>query len=137
LYIRYVKLNSVPTHLKKLNVAVLNIERKMKEIKQLKDYNSNFVAKLLESLNTTKKKILIIIDESSKNEEKLKHNSLSINVNNMDSDQNEDSNSESFIQQMQTTEVDDFRASLLVVTEINHNHKIMENRDKDLREVHK
>ena len=111
-----------------------------------KSTNTDYINTKTSSLNNTKKKILDIIDSTSTFDDRLKQKDeklldLEPTLHN-DSDFNNIDKTESFINgnnslnRLHTQEVDNFRASLLIVTEIKSNERIMDQRGKDLNEIY-
>ena len=99
-----------------------------------KSTNTDYINTKTSSLNNTKKKILDIIDSTSTFDDRLKQKDeklldLEPTLHN-DSDFNNIDKTESFINgnnslnRLHTQEVDNFRASLLIVTEIKSNERI-------------
>lgn len=132
-----------------MNIIISNCEEKIKDLK-FKSANINntndFISNKVSSLNTTKKKILEIIDSTSSYEEILKKRDdklldldpgLQNNSDFNNYDKNESLiNGNNSLNKLQSQEVDNFRSSLLIVTEIKSNENIMNQRGKDLNEIH-
>lgn len=140
----YSRLNSFPSLFKKLGEYIAQMQSLLKNMEKYPstlDYQH--ATKL--SLDLTKKKILYIIDDSKDFENILKKKDNTVNnfeatIQDVGFERNYD---ETFLLQnqqqniMQEKTVADFRASLLEVREIENLDKVLVERQKSLKEIHK
>ncbi len=138
----YGKLNSFPSLFKKLGDYIAKMQQLLKQMER-DPSTSQYQQQTKLSLESTKKKILNIIDDSKDFENILKNKDNNVNnfeatIQDVGFERNYD---ETFLPQqknvMQEKSVADFRASLLEVREIEHLDKIIVERQNNLKEINK
>lgn len=143
----YSKLNNFPHFFNRLHETIALIETNLTEMNRLK-INPSFQNKLKSSVESTKKRIVNIIDEAKVIEDALQKKDYSINTYEATLQDDGVSNmymkSEQLIEKkessnniMKQKQVNDFRVSLIEVKEISSMESIQREREEELHKIHK